>query len=233
MEIEEVRRLLENILSKGIHLDFGSYVTLAVITLIGAFVGAYIKKRGENYATKQDFQDILQQVKETTKATEEIKAAISEEQQSKRWEREDKVRFHEERRKLYARFLALADQDREAFKRALQFASAGESKSGSKEWKEEQRRAEEDADKIGIAVLNELGDLYREITLISSPSVVECASMVLKQLRGVTRDQRILYWLFGEGSVTVSSIESIQLSQDEFIKAARIELGISPDGRTL
>ena len=43
---------------------------------IGAFVGAYLKKRGENLATKEDFEDLLQQIKAQTKATEEIKAEV-------------------------------------------------------------------------------------------------------------------------------------------------------------
>ena len=77
MEIEDFRKLLEEYVANGVHLNLWSYVILAVVTLIAGFSGAYLKKRGENYATKQDFEDILKRVKETTKVTEEVKAAIN------------------------------------------------------------------------------------------------------------------------------------------------------------
>jgi hypothetical protein len=52
--------------------------TLSVIaSVIVAYLVAYAKKKGENYATKEDFNELLRQVKETTKTTEEIKAEIS------------------------------------------------------------------------------------------------------------------------------------------------------------
>lgn len=44
---------------------------------IGAFGGAYLKKRAENLATKTDFEEIKRQLKETTEAAEEVKRSIN------------------------------------------------------------------------------------------------------------------------------------------------------------
>ena len=77
MEVEDIRKLLDEYVANGVHLSLWSYLILAVVTLIAGFSGAYMKKRGENYATKQDFDDILERVKETTKTTEEVKAVIN------------------------------------------------------------------------------------------------------------------------------------------------------------
>ena len=56
-----------------------SWIVL-VVSLIaaggGAFLGAYLKSKGEHLATKEDFDDLLQQIKVQTKATEEIKADV-------------------------------------------------------------------------------------------------------------------------------------------------------------
>ena len=44
---------------------------------IVAWVGAYLKIKGENLATKQNFDDLLKQQEETAKAVEDIKSEIS------------------------------------------------------------------------------------------------------------------------------------------------------------
>src|SRR5262245_13690250 len=41
------------------------------------WVGAYLKIKGENLATKQNFDDLLKQQEETAKAVEDIKSEIS------------------------------------------------------------------------------------------------------------------------------------------------------------
>jgi hypothetical protein len=55
---------------------------------LGAYFGPYLKKKGENLATKEDLQLIVDQVSAVTKTTEEINAQISNEvwDRQKRWE---------------------------------------------------------------------------------------------------------------------------------------------------
>jgi hypothetical protein len=47
-----------------------------VSAAVGAFVGAYLKKRGEEYATRHDIDDILERLELTTKKTEEVKSEV-------------------------------------------------------------------------------------------------------------------------------------------------------------
>ncbi len=58
-----------------------SEIYVAVAALIGAAFGAFfsscLKRKGENYATKEDFEKILEQVKKTTHETESIKVELS------------------------------------------------------------------------------------------------------------------------------------------------------------
>ena len=58
-------------------LNIYNVVTLLVGILIGGFLKSYLKKKGENFATKEDFEEILNQVKKTTEVTEEIKNELS------------------------------------------------------------------------------------------------------------------------------------------------------------
>ena len=44
---------------------------------VGSFVGSYFKKKGENLATKEDFQQVLDQLTKQTEATEKIKGSIA------------------------------------------------------------------------------------------------------------------------------------------------------------
>lgn len=49
-----------------------------VLTLgIGVFLGAYLKKKGQNLATHEDIQKLVDQVKATTEATKAIEARIT------------------------------------------------------------------------------------------------------------------------------------------------------------
>ncbi|MHB1675535.1 MAG: hypothetical protein ACYCSP_14930 [Acidobacteriaceae bacterium] len=59
--------------------------------VVGGFVGffsGYTKKKGENRAIHEDFKNVLEQVKETTRATKEIEHKISDAawDRQKRWE---------------------------------------------------------------------------------------------------------------------------------------------------
>lgn len=48
-----------------------------VVGFVAAYVGAYAKKRGESFATKADFDQLLAQLKTTTAVAEEVKATVS------------------------------------------------------------------------------------------------------------------------------------------------------------
>ncbi|MES9887781.1 MAG: hypothetical protein ABW140_13305 [Candidatus Sedimenticola sp. 6PFRAG1] len=50
---------------------------MLVATTASSFLTSNLSKRGENYATKQDFEGILGQLKQSTKATEQIRQQIT------------------------------------------------------------------------------------------------------------------------------------------------------------
>lgn len=70
----------------------GKYASYAVTTFVaagaGAYLGSYLKKKGENLATHEDIGKLVDQMKAVTQATKEIEAKISNEvwSRQKRWE---------------------------------------------------------------------------------------------------------------------------------------------------
>ncbi len=67
---------------------------------IGGYFGAYAKRKGENLATKEDFNDLKTQAADLTRVTEEIKDKISFDtwDRQKRWELKQSVLFEATRR---------------------------------------------------------------------------------------------------------------------------------------
>src|ERR1700733_15242604 len=52
-------------------------VLTGIVAGIGAYIGAYLKKKGENLATHEDFQKLLAEHRSPTEATKVIEARIS------------------------------------------------------------------------------------------------------------------------------------------------------------
>jgi hypothetical protein len=73
-------------------ITLGTATGWALTTLGGAFggswLGAYMKKKGEDRAMKEGFKEVLEQTRETTTATKSIEARISDDvwNRQKRWE---------------------------------------------------------------------------------------------------------------------------------------------------
>jgi hypothetical protein len=58
----------------------GKFIVWGLSILVGAFVGylaGYMKKKGENLATKEDLDDLVKQVSAVTQATKAIEAKIT------------------------------------------------------------------------------------------------------------------------------------------------------------
>jgi hypothetical protein len=58
-------------------MDLASLVITAVIAGGGAYLGSYLKKKGENWATKEDLKQLVDQMSAVTHATKTIEARIS------------------------------------------------------------------------------------------------------------------------------------------------------------
>jgi hypothetical protein len=63
-------------------------LTALVSTGIGLYLGAYLRRKGENLATREDLDTLVEQVRAVATATKEIEAKISEEvwNREKMWE---------------------------------------------------------------------------------------------------------------------------------------------------
>jgi hypothetical protein len=63
-------------------------VTTAVIAGGGAYLGAYLKRKGEDWATHEDIDKLVKQVAAVTTVTKKIEGQISDEywQEQRRWE---------------------------------------------------------------------------------------------------------------------------------------------------
>ncbi|CAM3949579.1 hypothetical protein [Serratia silvae] len=81
MAPENVRMIISEIVPQLKDMQATTYLIAGGIGLlgatIGAFGGAYFKKRGENRANDAHFSELSQQLRETTKDTEWIKTSLS------------------------------------------------------------------------------------------------------------------------------------------------------------
>jgi hypothetical protein len=81
MDTAAIREIAKTIADEQFLLHWPFYALMIALTaLVGfasAFVGAYAKKRGQNYATKADFDSLLAQLRLTTAVAEEVKSQIS------------------------------------------------------------------------------------------------------------------------------------------------------------
>ena len=87
MSAEEVRSVILILLASG----------------IGAFVGSYLRKKGEHRAIHEDLDKIVEQLRQTTKATEEIKAQISGDLWVRQRRRELQLEILKEMNSLFAK----------------------------------------------------------------------------------------------------------------------------------
>jgi hypothetical protein len=76
-----LRELAETIAREQFFVQWPFYVLILALSMVANFVaalaGAYARKRGENYATKADFADLLSQLRTTTLAVEEIRTTFT------------------------------------------------------------------------------------------------------------------------------------------------------------
>jgi len=81
MNAELVREIADQIVREQLLLNWRFYALIGAMSLVSGVIGnwlsSYMKKRAETYATKADMQEVLRQIEATTKATEQVRVAVS------------------------------------------------------------------------------------------------------------------------------------------------------------
>lgn len=76
-QLDAIQQAVNLAVDKSIRPLWWWQILIVPLAVIVSYLVAYGKRKGQNYATKEDFKELLRQVQATTKATEEIKADIS------------------------------------------------------------------------------------------------------------------------------------------------------------
>lgn len=77
MTPDEMRSIVEAALRDGLRFPWWAYCAAFLVSMGGAAAGAYIRKLYENKADARHFDALREQLRRTTKDTEEIKAVLS------------------------------------------------------------------------------------------------------------------------------------------------------------
>lgn len=81
MSPNEIREIIEGLRNQGIFFPWWQCIFLALSVLFSAYLGSYVKAKGQEKAIKEDFKDLRDRLIQTTKDTEQIKIELS----SKNW----------------------------------------------------------------------------------------------------------------------------------------------------
>ncbi len=77
MQPIELKALIEDAVRQGLTYPWWSVVLAAIAAGIGAFAASYLHRKGEDTAARENFAAIREQLRATTKDTEEIKQFLS------------------------------------------------------------------------------------------------------------------------------------------------------------
>ncbi len=100
MITEDIRIAISAALSDKIVLSLWQTMLIIPICGIASYFGAYLKKRGENLATKEDLREV-------TNAVKQIEAAYAREIESHKIDLLKSKTLYEERLKAYSKFIGL------------------------------------------------------------------------------------------------------------------------------
>ena len=107
MSEELIREIARQIVQEQLLQYWRYYLVLGALMFLGsaasAYFGSYFRKRGEAYATKADFELLIEQLRATTSAAEEVKIAIGHtDWTSKEWKTLRSIKLEELMGAVYA-----------------------------------------------------------------------------------------------------------------------------------
>jgi len=77
MESQELINILSKLQFKQT-LSWEVYLIVVAASAVGVFLGAYLKERGKQYATSENFDELKNQLEDTTVVVEQVKSKVSE-----------------------------------------------------------------------------------------------------------------------------------------------------------
>lgn len=100
MQPDLVREVAEAIVQQQLLLNWKFYALMLCVGLVGGSAGywiaPYLKKRAETFATKADMAEVLRQLSETTRTTEQVRLAIAHSDWAQReWRTTRRVKLEE------------------------------------------------------------------------------------------------------------------------------------------
>jgi len=115
MNYVQIKTLVEEAIKNGASLDWWVYILIIVFSAVGGFLGAYLKKKAENLATKEDIEVITKRVEdirsEYSKQLELHKASLQLSNQLKLASLDKRLEKHQEAFTLWRNLLfSLRDQ---------------------------------------------------------------------------------------------------------------------------
>ena len=81
MPSDELRTIVETAISQKLNFPWWIYILAFLLSMFGAYTGSYIKRKAEDKANQENFDELREQLIKTTLDTEEIKTTLS----SKSW----------------------------------------------------------------------------------------------------------------------------------------------------
>ncbi len=64
MNYDQIKTIVEEAIKNGASLDWWVYILIIVFSATGGLLGAYLKKKAENLATKEDIEAITKKVED-------------------------------------------------------------------------------------------------------------------------------------------------------------------------
>ncbi len=108
MDIGQIKIIVEEAVKNAMQFDWWFYLLILIISTIGAFLGSYLKKKAENFATKEDIEEITKKIEDIRSQynaqLESYKASLQLSNQLKLASLDKRLQKHQE---AYSLWLAL------------------------------------------------------------------------------------------------------------------------------
>ena len=209
MSADEIRAIVEVAISDSMGFPWLAYTIAVALAVLAVFLAAYLKRKGEKRADHEEFEQIREQLKRTTKDSEEIKVALA----GKSWLSQQQWAIRERHYVDLLSHLTILRQslsDRKAY-----FVYPG---------------SEHDS---GIDDLEQFKDLrargdaaYAQLRILVGPAAIFLSDDVVRLLERLERD----YWDVAEQAIctaeyTTQARQLVEEAQLAVLTAAKRELG--------